>query len=342
MYRPNLPSFDMGQGQVLSQRDSELLFSFLTVPYLRLPLCLTFFASEDRVHKLQSPKLRAILDAVLFEPGKCLRLGDTGVCPAMVPTQHKDLLSSAFGLLLNELHRAPDNVLRPLLALVAGALSLDTGAVTDVGAADFNLGVDIILYVARLAARVDNHIAFLIDHALGRHRCVDAPLREVDVTEALPALEAGRAALRERLGEVDALLQDYLDKLDKATALAPGDEKLIDRNSRLACDLHAHRLLLARNTHQAELTPDVAKTVIGSFVFLTTRHTWNKAAREQGRLLVPETELYEVLTVLRRRLVTWPAFRKQAVLDDVLQSSLQGPFSARMHYAFGPTELVVK
>ena len=31
--------------QVLSQRDSELLISYLTVPYLRVPLVLTFFAS---------------------------------------------------------------------------------------------------------------------------------------------------------------------------------------------------------------------------------------------------------------------------------------------------------
>ena len=32
IYRPNLPSFDAGHGQLLSQRDSELLISFLTVP----------------------------------------------------------------------------------------------------------------------------------------------------------------------------------------------------------------------------------------------------------------------------------------------------------------------
>ena len=62
IYRPNLPSFEEGHGQILSQRDSELLISFLTVPYIRLPLVLTFFASEDRVHKLQSDKLKGIVD----------------------------------------------------------------------------------------------------------------------------------------------------------------------------------------------------------------------------------------------------------------------------------------
>ena len=105
IYRPNLPTFeddakssllllkpnegsgisganDSGSsksrpgtgGSLLNQRDSELLLSFLTVPYLRLPLVLTFFASDDRVHKLQSSKLKGILDSVLFEPGKYLKV----------------------------------------------------------------------------------------------------------------------------------------------------------------------------------------------------------------------------------------------------------------------------
>jgi hypothetical protein len=69
IYRPNLPSFEDKYGQVLNQRDSELLISYLTVPYMRLPLILSFFASEDRIHKLQSPEIRLILDSVMFEPG---------------------------------------------------------------------------------------------------------------------------------------------------------------------------------------------------------------------------------------------------------------------------------
>ena len=78
IYRPNLPNFENKYGQVLNQRDSELLISYLTVPYLRLPLILTFFSTEDRIHKLQSPELRQILDSVLFEPSKYLRMDMTG------------------------------------------------------------------------------------------------------------------------------------------------------------------------------------------------------------------------------------------------------------------------
>ena len=81
---------------MLGQRDSELLISYLTVPYLRLPLVVTFFSTDDRVHKLESEKLRFILDSVLFEPGVHLKLWMIGVAPVMVPTKHPDLLASPY------------------------------------------------------------------------------------------------------------------------------------------------------------------------------------------------------------------------------------------------------
>ena len=115
------------------------------------------------------------------------------------------------------------------------------------------------------------------------------------------------------------LLEEYLHKLHRSTEANAGNEMFIDRNSRLACDLHAHRLVIYRNLLDEELTQEVVKTVVGSFVFLTTRHTWNKAARRKGKLLVPETELYELLTVTRRRIIGWARTQRQRGLDDVLQ-----------------------
>jgi hypothetical protein len=61
----NLPSFK----DCLGQQDCELLLSYLTVPYLRIPLVLSLFATEDRVHSLRSEELQIVVDAVLFEPG---------------------------------------------------------------------------------------------------------------------------------------------------------------------------------------------------------------------------------------------------------------------------------
>jgi len=98
IYRPNLPGFqdDDAHPAMLGQRDSELLISYLTVPYLRLPLVVTFFSTDDRVHKLESSKLRNILDSVLFEPGVHLKLWMINVAPVVVPTKHPDLLASPY------------------------------------------------------------------------------------------------------------------------------------------------------------------------------------------------------------------------------------------------------
>lgn len=325
IYRPNLPTFEDKYGQVLNQRDSELLISYLTVPYIRLPLLLTFFSTEDRIHKLQSAEIRLILDSVMFEPGKYLRLDMTSVEPVMVPTQVPDLLATAYGLLLSELYRSPDTIICSILTLLKGAFACDTGSVTDEGATDFNTSTSIILYMTRLGARVDNYLSFLIDWSLGRHQCIDWPLREVYISqETLSKLQEGRYQLRSILdGQFDPLFEDYLKRLDAETSEDPSNEALIDRNSSLACDLHSHKLLLYRNYDIDSITPNVAKTLLGSFVYLTTRHTWNKSTKEGARLKMPETELYELLQTQRRRLVTWMNNCRQGVLDEVMQTALQ-------------------
>eukprot|EP00457_Paulinella_chromatophora_P000002 gb/GEZN01000002.1/.p1 GENE.gb/GEZN01000002.1/~~gb/GEZN01000002.1/.p1 ORF type:complete len:6816 (+),score=1425.09 gb/GEZN01000002.1/:114-20561(+) len=311
------------QKQVLGQYDSELLISYLTVPYLRLPLVLSFFATEDRIHKLASSKLRRILDSVLFEPGRYLAVNRTGVEPVMVPTPHKDLLASPYGLLFNELVRAPDTVLHSVVVLLDAALALDTGSVVDEESDDFNTSVDIILYASRLAARVDNFVSFLVSHSTGTHDCIDAPLRELEVTEdCLTKLRQGQQEIQAKLQqEIHVLLQDYLVRLDRECEKHAMFEDLINRNSRMAADLHAHTLAIFRNVRNMDAT--AAKTILGSFVYLTTRHTWNKFERSQGRLLMPEHQLYEVLAVQRRRLLRYHGELSQGSLDAVLQEVLQ-------------------
>ena len=50
----------------------------------------------------------------------------TGVEPVMVPSQHASLLATPFGLLLNELHRAPTNVVHAACSLLEGEACTDT------------------------------------------------------------------------------------------------------------------------------------------------------------------------------------------------------------------------
>jgi hypothetical protein len=115
----NLPSFN----EVMGQRDSELLISYLTVPYLRLPLCMTFFSTEDRIHCLKAKALQDVLDSVLFEPGRYL-LADMKQEPRDVPTTNPKLLATPYGMLLNELQRSPDGVISSVQRLLKLALDL--------------------------------------------------------------------------------------------------------------------------------------------------------------------------------------------------------------------------
>ena len=209
IYRPILPSFEDSStksssslggsvsavGGHLGQRDSELLLSFLTVPYIRLPLVLNFFAGEDRVHKLASSKLRAILDAVLFEPGKYLAMSATGVEPGMVPTQHSFLLASPYGALLNDLYYSPDVTCRSVVALLDAAVALDTGSVCDDTENDFNGSVTIILYICRLGARVHNYIHFAVSQCEDTHETIKFPMRQNMDTPALETLKRAQSEI---------------------------------------------------------------------------------------------------------------------------------------------------
>jgi hypothetical protein len=217
----------------------------------------------------------------------------------MVPTIHTDLLASPYGLLMNELVRSPEVVLRSVLLILRGAFACDTGSVSDEGALDFNTSTTIIIYVTRLGARVDNYLSFIIDWSLNRHDCVDGPLRDMDVSEeVLQKLMEGRDQVREILrDQFDPLFEDYLKRLDAETCRDPTNETLINRNSALACELHSHKLLMYRNYSEAEITPSIAITLLGSFIYLTTRHTWNKMSKNLDSLKIPETELYELLQV---------------------------------------------
>ena len=180
--------------------------------YLRVPLVLSFFATEDRIHKLQSAKLRGILDSVLFEPGRYLHIDHGSSEPEMVPTQHKALLSTPYGLILNELLLSPDTIIQGVLSLMNGAISLDTGVVCDIADDDFSVSVDIILYIVRLGARLDNYVTFAIQQARNGHPSMEVKLRDVSLTpENLSVLDRGMEQMRSLMhGELDDLLDDYL------------------------------------------------------------------------------------------------------------------------------------
>ena len=125
----NLPTFE----DSLTASDSELLLSFLTEPYLRIPLVLSFFATEDRIHSLKQPQLRTLLDAVLWEPGQFSSAQMSKQAPQEVPAAKPEQLATAYGLMLNELYRSPSVVLNATVKLLKLALDLNTGTVPTPG-----------------------------------------------------------------------------------------------------------------------------------------------------------------------------------------------------------------
>ena len=156
LHLKELPDFD---GK-LGQRDSELLLSALTVPYLRIPIVVSFFATEDRIHALQSPVLQQLLDSVVFEPGRYLHKGKARA-PEFVPSKDETLLNTPYGLLINELARSPTQVMKATTQLLKLALALDTGSY-------FASQSDIILYVMRFGCRVENFVTFVLNYAAGK------------------------------------------------------------------------------------------------------------------------------------------------------------------------------
>ncbi|KAK7249807.1 plasma membrane protein [Aureococcus anophagefferens] len=284
-----LPSF----GDALGQHDSELLLSYLTVPYIRLPLVLRFFSTEDRVHALRTAACQGILDAVLFEPGRYLEAGLGDRAPRSAPCGDDEtlLLATPYGHLLNELQRSPKTTCDAVVALLKHALDLDAGTVRATT-------VPIIQYLARTCARVDAYLDFVLAYD------ADAdplnPLRDF----ALPAahrsvIEAASKELRRLLrGPVHCMVEAWISEL-AAECADGGDKTLVDANARLIANLEAHNLVVFRTaTSAADMTEDVASTVACAMTYLQTRHSWNRVALD-----VPETEVFGAYQDLRRPLL---------------------------------------
>src|SRR6185437_2859408 len=122
--------------------------------YLRIPLILNFFSQPEHINALCHKRLRSVMDGCLFEPGLWQEI-DQKVQPDVIPAPDRAHLATVNGLLFNELIHSPQGVLQPIQRLLELALDLDTGK--------FSLqSSQLILYVVRLAVRVESYINFLV------------------------------------------------------------------------------------------------------------------------------------------------------------------------------------
>eukprot|EP00760_Papus_ankaliazontas_P003017 PhM_4_TR11378/c0_g1_i1/m.4426 len=344
--------------QVLDQKDIELLLSFLTVPYMRVPLVLGFLSSGDRIHALREKALRELVDAVLFEPSRYLELGCASA-PTMIPSEDKRFLATPYGLLLNELHRSPKNLVSSLMSLLKQARMLDTGTV-------YSTTVKVILYVVRLCARIENAMHFFVSHARGKHPTVNIPLRDFDVTkEILGDVLTGLADLQVELrgdatacphGSVHSMIENWLyecwqkmssltttpdaaaeDDSDTDDDEADSDEEDVDKDAEKKAEerkkkrggsgkVDRHTRLSCRlYAHllllYRNVNPEEYSVVTASTLLSGFIFLQTRHTWNQGLLPdVPETELYELMQVQRRNMMHYLATTAPQDVAEVMES----------------------
>ncbi|KAH9262352.1 hypothetical protein BASA82_000599, partial [Batrachochytrium salamandrivorans] len=307
----------------LSPRNVELLASYLTVPYLRIPLVLRFFGSQEMTTSLRHRELQDLVDGVVFEGGEW-HSGTEQPTPLIVPCADRAFLATPLGLLFNELRFAPDAVIDSLEKMLVNMLEIDSGR--------FSKNTSpASLYVIRLIMRVMGYMETLLSHA----KWAKAPPGLITTggggthirgLECPPALETKLSATVSKwrsviLARVFPMLSGWVKHCQE------GDLEL-------ACILRAHLAYLFKETEwnaeskEGELSPAhlAAKTLLTSQLFITASYRVateprlpsrfqnanyvdpNQAGdiqRAQTRLGLDELEIFSLFQRHRGGLLTW-------------------------------------
>ena len=245
-----LPTF----GHVLSPSDAEKFVQFLTVPYIRIPLILDFFANGDpgRLSALRTKSLQMIVDAALFEPGRWKPADFTDIINE-IPIKDFDrleaLLATAHGTLFNEIAKSPDVVTSSVVKILERALDMDVGKYTKKSSSG-----PLILYAIRLAVRIEGYLKY------ASKKCVPGQprprgLESLDKIKIESALKKIRAMLD---NQAIPILEYWID---------PSRNKA--KNIESACLVHAHLLYLFKNYDYHDLDYRAVSIILSSQVFLT-------------------------------------------------------------------------
>jgi len=247
-----LPSF----GDILSEEDAEQLLSYLTAPYIRLPLIISFFSTKDRIAVLLNRDVQNLVESVLFEPRRWVSAYEPPPITT-VPAGSRAAIGAARGMLLNELIHAPTVLLDALLHMAQLTLDLNTGDYT-------SSSREIILFVLRLIVRVESNITFLLDHTdevFAHHRQPTA--------EYLQQLNEKRGELRQFLiGELRKALIEWEEGASR-------DNELLT-----CCVIHAHMALLYRGVRAHEWDVDSVSAVLRHSAFLRTWYSPGVTGKE--------------------------------------------------------------
>jgi hypothetical protein len=253
-----LPTF----GGVLTPADSERFLQFFTVPYLRIPLILDFFANGDpgRLVALKTKSLQLIVDAALFEPGLWKPsdfFDQVTEIPIVDEEKLQHMLSTPLGTLFNEIAKSPDVLTSCVIKMLERAVDMDVGRYVETSSSG-----PLILYTARLAVRIEGFLKF----ALRQCNTVGQPrprgLEFMETWKVEKAMKDIRKTLDEK---VIPMLEYWID---------PVRCKKVDHSNLV----HAHLIYLFKNYTYEEFDYRSISVLLTSQVYLSINHRFSNKA----------------------------------------------------------------
>ena len=329
----NLPDFD----GCLGARDCELMLQYLTAPYMRIPLLLNFFSQEMRLKSLRVKGLQDVLDAAMFEPGQW-QAEHLRACPTQVPAPTRDHLCTPTGLLFNEIQTAPNIILSSISHMLEKVIEMDTGKYSDLS--------DSILFVIRLAVRVEAYLLFMVrnrhfhdsQNAVGATRnAFNGAYQEATVR----GLDCSDAIIREAL-ECQSKIRKLLD--EKAFKIIARWIKKSKKEGKMmqACMLHAHLAYLHRNVEYQDLNMRNVFAFLASQIFLFNNYKYDldvdlREGKEKKKrkevddakddLGIPQVELFDMFQRNRTKILKWLTDNvddRNTVMDAIIQLVEEG------------------
>ena len=253
-----LPTF----GHVLKPADSERFLSFLTAPYIRIPLILDFFANGDpgRLSGLRSKSLQLIVDAALFEPGRWRAADFTDVVkeiPVLDEAKLQALLATPTGNLYNEIAKSPDVLTTSVTKMLGRALDMDVGKYSKKSTSG-----PLILYTIRLAVRVEGFLKFALKECSTAGKPRPRGLESLDNVK----IEGAMKKIRSLLDKLAFPILEYW--------IDPSRCQDVD----IACLVHAHLLYLFKNYTYDDLDKHSISVLLSSQVYLMINHRFSSQA----------------------------------------------------------------
>ena len=243
-----LPTF----AGTMNTEESEVLLSCLTAPYVRIPLVLDFFASQDRHTYLFVQEVQEVLRAVLFEPGAyvspvVLARADPRAVPMRLSKEqremielrrlrgdlsqqnYEDCLGTTYGLLMSELTHAPTGVLRPLRGLLESITELGPSSV-------YSSNASYVLFVVGLLCDVLSFCRFIAAHSNRSTTSASAGQNE----GAVAAERSRRDAALHLMGEYHRYFLQFFVSTVQPLLWAWLEESEENTDTPTQCVIHSH------------------------------------------------------------------------------------------------------